>query len=122
MAAMIRVDSLASDDSNAWAVPWKLGSMLAGMPTCCVTCLICSTAAPSDAPGARLKERVTTGNWLWWLIVIGDGIRDALTNAASGAGASAAAPVRALLVPASAIVVARLADADPMGTYISPRA
>ncbi len=32
MAARIRRDSLASDDSNAWAVPWKLGSMLAGMP------------------------------------------------------------------------------------------
>src|SRR5271157_4669840 len=96
--------------------------MLAGMPKSRVTCLICSTAAPSDAPGARLNERVTTGNWLWWLMVMGDGIEEALTNDRSGAGASAAAPVRALFVPASAMVVARLADAEPMGTYISARA
>ncbi len=36
----------------------------------------------------------------------------------SGAGASAAAPVSAVLVPASAMVDARLADADPIGTYM----
>ncbi len=113
---------MASDDSNAWAVPWKLGSMLAGMPSSWVTCLICSTAAPSDAPGARLKESVTTGNWLWWLIVMGDGIGVARISEPSGAGASAAAPVRAVLVPASAMVDARLADADPIGTYMSARA
>src|SRR5580700_4002711 len=95
--------------------------MLAGMPSSWVICLICWTAAPSDAPGAKLNERVTTGNWLWWLIVMGDGIIVGLTNASSGAGASAAAPVSALLVPARAIVVARLADADPMGTYICSR-
>src|ERR1039458_7769193 len=89
--------------------------MLAGMPRFCVIRLIWSTAAPSDAPGARLKERVTTGNWLWWLMVIGDGTEVALTNAPRGAGASAAAPVRALLVPARAMVVARLAEADPTG-------
>src|SRR5580658_1543457 len=95
--------------------------MLAGIPSSCVTCLICWTAAPSDAPGARLNERVTTGNWLWWLIVMGDGTIFGLTKASSGAGASAAAPVRALFVPASAMVVARLADADPIGTYICSR-
>ena len=37
-----------------------------------------------------MKESVTTGNWLWWLIVIGDGITVAVTNDLSGAGASAA--------------------------------
>src|SRR5580692_10886838 len=122
MAAMIRGNSLASDDWNAWAVPWKLASMLAGMPRSWVTLLISSTAAPRDAPGARLNERVTTGNWLWWLMVIGDGMLVDVTKARRGAGASAAAPVRALLVPARAMVVARFADADPMGTYMSPRA
>ena len=30
--------------------------MLAGMPSSFVACLMCSTAAPSDAPGARLNE------------------------------------------------------------------
>ena len=83
---------------------------------------MCCTAAPSEAPGARLKESVTTGNWLWWLIAMGDGIEVALVSVRSGAGASAAAPVSALFVPASAMVVARLAEADPMGTYMSPRA
>src|ERR1035437_3106195 len=121
-AARIRINSLDSDDSNARAVPWKLGSMLAGMPRSCVTCLIWSTAAPSDAPGARLNESVTTGNWLWWVIVRGDEISDALIGDGGGAGAGAAAPVRALFVPASAMVVARLADADPIGTYMLPRA
>ena len=83
---------------------------------------MCSTAAPSDAPGARLKDSVTTGNWLWWLMAIGDGISVARTNERSGAGAIAAAPVSAVLVPASAMVEARLADADPVGTYMSVRA
>src|ERR1700688_3541008 len=104
MAARIRIDSLASDDSNAWAVPWKVGSMLAGMPKSCVIFLIRSTAAPSEAPGARLKETVTTGNWLWWLIVMGDGTKDASTKDLNGDGGSAAAPVSAVLVPASAMV------------------
>ena len=63
--------------------------MLAGMFNAFVTCLICSTAAPSEAPGARLKESVTMGNWLWWLIVIGDGILAAYINDLSGAGGSA---------------------------------
>ncbi len=122
IAARIRIDSLASEDSNACAVPWKLGSMLAGMPSSWVACLMCSTAAPSDAPGARLNDMVTTGNWLWWLITIGDGFSEAVTNPWSGAGAIAAAPVSAVLVPARAIVEARLADADPVGTYMSARA
>ncbi len=42
----------------------------------------------------------------------------ALTKLASGAGAIAAAPVSAVLVPARAMVDARFAEADPMGTYI----
>src|SRR3984957_190626 len=122
MAARIRIDSLASDDSNAWPVPWKLGSTLAGMPSSWVTCLIRSTAAPSDAPGARLKDSVTTGNWLWWLMAMGDGIETARTNPSSGAGGIDAAPVSAVFVPASAMVDARLADAEFVGTYMSSRA
>src|SRR5665213_4452627 len=119
MAARISNDSLARDDSKACAVPWKLGSMLAGMPSYWVTCWICSTAEPSDAPGAKLKESVTTGNWLWWLIVMGDGTKVPVTKLRSGAGGRAAAPVSAVLVPASAMVDAKLADAEPIGTYMS---
>ncbi len=81
---------------------------------------MCSTAAPSDAPGARLNDSVTTGNWLWWLIVIGDGISEAVTKPAERRRRRiAAAPVSAVFVPASAIVDARLADAAPVGTYMS---
>ena len=29
------------------------------------------TAWPSEAPGARLKESVTAGNWPWWLMASG---------------------------------------------------
>src|SRR5579864_3560354 len=119
MAARISSDSFASDDSKARAVPWKLGSTLAGIPRSFVMSLICCTAAPRDAPGARLNESVTTGNWLWWLIAMGDGIMVALINDLSGAGGIVAAPVSAAFVPASAIVDARLADAAPVGTYIS---
>ena len=39
-----------------------------GTPISRIAALIASTASPSAAPGARLKEIVTAGNWLWWLI------------------------------------------------------
>src|ERR1700733_13909990 len=29
------------------------------------------TASPNEPPGARLKDRVTTGNCPWWLTVMG---------------------------------------------------
>src|SRR5215472_7005341 len=121
MAAWIRVSSFAEEDSKARAVPWKLVSTLAGIPRSCATCLICWTALPSDAPGDKLKERVTTGNWLWWLIVIGEGMFETFTSSLRGAGTMAAAPVRAALVPANAMVDARLAEAAPVGTYMSLR-
>ena len=41
--------------------------MLAGRPSSRVTRSMDFTAAPSDTPGARLKETVTAGNWPWWL-------------------------------------------------------
>ena len=37
----------------------------AGIPISCLTRFTAFTASPSDAPGARLNERVTTGNWPW---------------------------------------------------------
>jgi len=36
--------------------------MLAGMPISRSACLIASTAAPSDAPGAKLNDTVADGN------------------------------------------------------------
>ena len=43
------MDSLASEFSKARAVPWKVGSMLAGIPSPCVTCLMWSTALCPEA-------------------------------------------------------------------------
>ena len=63
---------MTSDDWKACAVPWKLPSQRdrrrAGRA--CI-CWMRSTAWPSAVPGARLKERVTAGNWPWWLTVSG---------------------------------------------------
>ena len=74
---------------------------------------IFATASPRDAPGARLTDKVTTGNCAWWLIVIGVGTLRNRANEPSGACAIGAAPVSAVLVPASAIVDAKLAEAEP---------
>ena len=46
---------------KAAAVPWKAATMLSGMLISC--CFIDRVvASPREAPGARLKEMVTTGN------------------------------------------------------------
>ena len=45
--------------------------MLAGMPSLALTLFTASTAVAQRCPGARLKESVTTGNWPWWLTVMG---------------------------------------------------
>src|SRR5215469_205074 len=45
--------------------------MLAGRRSSLFALFTESMAAPSDACGARLNERVTTGNWPWWLMVSG---------------------------------------------------
>src|ERR1700749_2589821 len=45
--------------------------MLGGSPTSSLALLTASTASPSDAFGARLKERVTTGNWPWCSMAMG---------------------------------------------------
>src|SRR5580658_5331097 len=70
-AARISTGSFANDAVNAWAVPWNAPWMLAGMPISSLTIFTALTASPSEAFGARLKESVTTGNWPWWLTVIG---------------------------------------------------
>ncbi len=45
--------------------------MLGGMPISSCTLFTALTASPREAPGARLKESVTTGNWPWWFTVMG---------------------------------------------------
>ena len=60
-----------SDASNACAVPWKLPWIDSGMPRAAVASFTAETASPSETPGARLNDSVTTGNWPWWLIESG---------------------------------------------------
>ena len=54
------------------AVPWNPVWMLEiGMPISSRTAFTAFTASPSEAPGARLNDTVTTGNCPWWLIASG---------------------------------------------------
>src|ERR1044071_2138553 len=64
-AARISSGSLASEAWKAWAVPWKLARIEAGRPRSCRALSMACTASPRATPGARLKERVTAGNWPW---------------------------------------------------------
>src|SRR5579859_3961582 len=48
------------------------------------TLLMASMACPSEALGARLNERVTTGNCPWWFTVMGALISSKCVKAASG--------------------------------------
>ncbi len=62
-AAAINNGVLDSDDWNACALPWKLVTSAAGLPSCFPACWIASTALPIDVPGSRLNEMVVDGNW-----------------------------------------------------------
>ena len=53
---------LASDAWKAWAVPWKLARIEAGMFICRSAAWMLTTASPRAKPGARLKDKVTAGN------------------------------------------------------------
>ena len=68
MAASTSSSVLSSDARNAAAAPWNVVWTLAGMPISACACSIAATALPSDAPGARLNDIVTAGNWPAWLI------------------------------------------------------
>ena len=53
--------SLASELWKAWALPWKLPTMDEGKPMSLRAAWIAFTAALSEAPGARLNEKVMAG-------------------------------------------------------------
>ncbi len=83
-AARISHSVFDSDALKASAAPWKVVCIEIGRPISCSTCLILSTAWPSDAPCARLNEIVAAGNWPWWLITSGP-VRSLMrANAPSG--------------------------------------
>jgi hypothetical protein len=48
---------------------------------------IAFVAAPRDAPGARLNETVTTGNWPWWFTDSGPLLISKCVNVLSGTAA-----------------------------------
>ena len=58
--------------------------MVAGKCKSASTRCNCSTAVPSDMPGARLKEMVTAGNWPTWEILIGPKLRVSFATALKG--------------------------------------
>ena len=63
-----------STSSESWktcAIPWNEPSTVAGTLSSARSWWICATASLSAAPGARLKDSVTAGNWPWWLMVSG---------------------------------------------------
>ncbi|MNQ69141.1 hypothetical protein D3C85_837220 [compost metagenome] len=62
-AARISHSVLVREFWNASAAPWKRVSTLAGMPISASAAVMASTALDSDAPGARLNDTVTIGNW-----------------------------------------------------------
>src|SRR5262249_57113451 len=70
-AARMSSGSLASAAWKAWAVPWKVARIDGGMAISRSAARIASTAWPREARGARLNEKVTAGNWPWWLMASG---------------------------------------------------
>jgi len=63
IAARISSGSLVSDERNSAALPENEVATVSGKLISFVARLMASTAAPSDAPGARLNDSVTAGNW-----------------------------------------------------------
>src|SRR5438034_775912 len=70
-AARMRIGSLASEAWKARAAPRKPLWIDGGRPISRAAPLMASTASPSEAPGARLNEIVTAGNWPWCAITRG---------------------------------------------------
>src|SRR5574337_1580475 len=91
-AASTSSSVLVSDARKASAAPWKLVSTEGGRSSAACSALIASTAAPSDAPGARLNDTVADGNCPTWLIASAAGCS---TTAATDASGTCTVPVAA---------------------------
>ena len=85
-AAAMRNGCVASESWNAFALPVNVVVSPAGIPSERSLFLIAVTACPRDAPGARLKESVTAGNWPSWFTVSGAEVRSRLVKDRSGTG------------------------------------
>ena len=75
-----------SDAAEGLGGPLEAGLDAGGQPELGAARSIARTASPSEAPGARLKDTVTTGNCPWWLTE--SGVLDVWTRvkAPSGTG------------------------------------
>src|SRR5258706_2382727 len=93
-AAMISSPSLEREFLKAAAAPWKLALRLAGSFRLCRTLSMAEIALPKAAPGARLKDIVTTGNCPCRLIERGEVLRSQRVNAFKG---TAFAPLELLV-------------------------
>ncbi len=66
-------------------MPWNAPVRAAGAPSRARSWSTNCVAWPSETPGARLKEMVAAGNWLWWLIVrLLEPLGSTFTNCDSG--------------------------------------
>src|SRR5580693_10151555 len=88
--------------------------MLAGNWMSFSICSMAFVASPSEAPGARLNDSVTTGHCPWWLTARVVFVVRILTKAESGTGAPLVVDVAALPVGAPVVGVMLLGR-----TYIS---
>ena len=52
-------------------MPWNEPAIVGGTSSSPRSRWISATASLSAAPGAKLKDSVTAGNWPWWLMVSG---------------------------------------------------
>ena len=66
--------------------------MLAGSPTCVVASSMTRMACSSEAPGARLNESVTAGNWPWRVMASGAVVSRVSIIVLSGAGGADVVP------------------------------
>ncbi len=84
IAARIRKGSLLSEERNSAALPENVVTTVSGSPMAFSESWMALTAAPSEAPGCRLKESVTAGNCPWWTMVRGASSVFKLAKALSG--------------------------------------
>src|ERR1700719_2894191 len=83
--------------------------MLGGRPMSFFTLSTALTASPRDTLGAKLKDRVTTGNCPWWFTVIGTVVCSTREKALSGIWPPAVTSAPAGLVPPALADVADVA-------------
>src|SRR5215469_10030607 len=99
-AAIISSPWFAREFLKAAAVPWKAAPRLSGILSSRCALSMATIALPSAAPGARLNDTVTTGNWPCRLMESGEDLRSKCANAFKGTALAALELLVRLPVPA----------------------